>query len=164
MDEIKNNKKTIIICIILIIVIPIIYLLLNLFNKNKNNNTYYAKDINKYDSNQYMYIVVDEDDVVKIYLNEFINQILYSKEDAYNSLNQEYRDKRFGSYENFAKYLDDYITNSTYSTVIDRYSKNQINGKKVFNIYDKTGNQYIIKENSIMNYEVYLDEYTVIIK
>lgn len=164
MDEIKNNKKTIIICIILIIIIPIIYLLLNLFNKSKDNNTYYARDISKYDSNQYMYIIVDEDDVVKIYLNEFINQILYSKENAYNSLNHEYRDKRFGSYENFVKYLDGYIANSTYSTVIDRYSKTQINGKKVFNIYDKTGNQYIIKENSIMNYEVYLDEYTVIIK
>ena len=39
-----------------------------------------------------------------------------------------------------------------------------INGKKYFDIYASDDNRYIIKENSIMNYEVFLDEYTIEIK
>ena len=46
---------------------------------------------------------------------------------------------------------------------VDKYSVTSINGNKVFNIIDNSGNEYIIKEKSIMNYEVYLDEYAVVI-
>ena len=42
---------------------------------------------------------------------------------------------------------------------IDRYSVN--NDRDVYTIYTKDGNKYIFKVSSVMEYEVYLDDYTV---
>ena len=39
-----------------------------------------------------------------------------------------------------------------------------LNGNKIFDILGTDGNRYIIKELSIMNYEVYLDNYTTTIE
>ena len=102
--------------------------------------------------------------MVKKYLNDHKNNILNDIEEAYNSLNKEYREKRFGSLDKYQKYVNNFITMSTYSMEVDKYSVSSMSGDKIFNIYDKSGNQYIIREKSIMNYEVYLDEYTVVIK
>lgn len=163
MNEIRKNYKLIIICICVLIFIPAIYFIVNSDGLVKKK--YYLKDnIKKYDSNQYMPVNMTQDDIIKIYFNDYLTNMLFNQDDAYNLLNEEYKLKRFGSLEKYKEYLSDKITDSTYNMKIDRYSVNYINGKKVFNIYDESANQYIIKENSIMNYEVYLDEYTSIIE
>ena len=79
-------------------------------------------------------------------------------------MNKDYREKRFNNYDNFLSYLDNNVTEYTYSLGIDKYSVSSINGKKVYNVIANNKNQFIFKENSIMNYEVYLDDYTVEIK
>ena len=78
-------------------------------------------------------------------------------------MNEDYRNKKFGNFEEYKKYLDNFISDATYSMEVDKYSVTSINGNKVFNIIDNSDNKYIIKEKSIMNYEVYLDEYAVVI-
>ncbi len=162
MDELKKNYKLIIVCLIIIISIPVIYLV---FNYNDSLEKASVSDDKKtYDAQEYLPILVKEEDVVKIYMNEYKNNMIFDSNEAYNSLNKEYRDKKFGSYEKYKEYLDEFISDSTYSLEVDSYSVNNINGFKVFNIYDKDGNQYIFKEISIMNYEVYLDPYSVEIK
>lgn len=163
MNELKENKKTIIICISLILLVLIGYVIYYIFNNKKDDD---IKDITikeHYDINEIKYIYVTELDVVKKYLNDYKNNILYNKEEAYNSLNEDYRNKKFGNFEEYKKYLDNFISDATYSMEVDKYSVTSINGNKVFNIIDNSGNKYIIKEKSIMNYEVYLDEYAVVI-
>ena len=88
----------------------------------------------------------------------------YNTEEAYNMLNKAYREKRFGDYESYKEYVDNIMSNSMYSMEVEKYSVTVKSGKKIFNIYDKSGYQYIIKENSIMDYEVFLDEFTIVIK
>ena len=61
----------------------------------------------------------------------------------------------------YKKYIDTIMSTAIYSLGLDKYSKSNLGGNKVFNVYDKSGNQYIIKEISIMNYEIYLDSHTV---
>ena len=130
----------------------------------KEGNTEGFSYLKKYGSNEYVPVYVTEEDMVKKYLNDYKNNILNDIEEAYNSLNKEYREKRFGSLDKYQKYVNNFITMSTYSMEVDKYSVSSMSGDKIFNIYDKSGNQYIIREKSIMNYEVYLDEYTVVIK
>lgn len=161
MDNLKKNKKIIIFCIVLII-FTFILLLISLKNESISEyNTENYQYLKKYKSNEYVPAYVTEEDVVKIYLNEYKNNMLFDLESAFNSLNKEYREARFKDLEGYKDYINDIISLSTYSMEVDKYSVTSINGNKVFNIFDKSGNQYIIKEKSIMNYEVYLDEYTV---
>lgn len=165
MEHLYKNKKIIFICIGLILITFIIYLFVinkeEVLNESNTENYNYLKN---YSSNEYVPVYVTEEDMAKKYLNDYKNNILTDIEEAYNSLNKEYREKRFGNLEKYKEYINDFISLSTYSMEVDKYSISSIGGDKVFNIYDKSGNQYIIREKSIMNYEVYLDEYTIEIK
>ena len=135
---------------------------------NKDNVKYseYKADniIEKYDANQFIPVYVTESDIAEKYLNDYKNLILYDKKQAYELLNYNYKKKRFDTFEKFENFINDRITLSTYSMELDKYNVNIINTNKFYNLYDKSGYQYIFKENSIMNYEVYLDEYTVELK
>lgn len=164
MNELKENKKTIFICLGIIILVLIGYFIYYYLVNDKDNNVEEIEIKKHYDINEINYKYVVENDVVKIYYNDFRNNMLFDRDGAYKLLNEDYRNKRFGSLEEFNNYLDSFVSEALYSNNVDKYSVNYINGKKVFNIYDESGNQYIIKENSIMNYEVYLDEYTSIIE
>lgn len=164
MNELKKNKKTIFICLGLIIFVLIGYFIYYYLASDKGNSVDEIEIKKHYDINEINYKYVSENDVVKIYYNDFRNNMLFDRDEAYKLLNEDYRNKRFGSLEEFNNYLDNFVSEALYSNNVDNYSVNYINGKKVFNVYDESGNQYIIKENSIMNYEVYLDEYTSIIE
>lgn len=165
MEHLYKNKKIIFICIGLILITFIIYLFVinkeEVLNESNTENYNYLKN---YSSNEYVPVYVTEEDMAKKYLNDYKNNILTDIEEAYNSLNKVYREKRFGNLEKYKEYINDFISLSTYSMEVDKYSISSIGGDKVFNIYDKSSNQYIIREKSIMNYEVYLDEYTIEIK
>ena len=89
------------------------------------------------------------------------NNMLNDVEYAYNMLNRSYREKRFGSLEKYKNYINEITSESTYSMEVDRYSVSNKNGYKIFSVFAKNGYQYIIKEKSIMDIEIYLDEYTV---
>ena len=167
MDEIRNNKKLIIFCIIVIV----IFVLVGSVIKYKDNILALKylkkgedKKIERYEANEFIPIYVEEEDVVKKYLNDYKNNMVYNISEAYNMLNMNYRSIRFGSLENYKEYVDSILSLSTYSMEVDKYSVTNINGNKIFNVYDKSGYQYIIKEKSIMDYDIYLDEHTVSIK
>lgn len=165
MENLYRNKKIIFVCIGLILVTFIIYLfIINKKDVLNESNTEDYSYLKKYSSNEYVPVYITEEDMAKKYLNDYKNNILTDVEEAYNSLNKEYREKRFGNIEKYKEYINNFISLSTYSMEVDKYSISSMGGDKVFNIYDKSGNQYIIREKSIMNYEVYLDEYTVEIK
>ncbi len=164
-ENIKKNKKIIFICIVLVVITFIIYIVLSSKNKiiGESDTTNY-KYLKKYDYNEFIPVYVTEEDMVKKYLNEYKNNMLFDIDEAWNNLNKEYREIRFGTIDKYKEYVENIMSLSIYSMDVDKYSVSRINGNKVFNIYDKSGNQYIIKEKSIMNFEVYLDESTVNIK
>lgn len=164
MQDLIKNKRVVIICILLLIIFLIIYLFSisdEKLNVSKTEDYQYLKN---YSSNEYVPVYVTEEDMVKKYLNEYKNNMLYDVEEAYNSLNKEYRELKFKNIEGYKKYIKDIMSLSLYSIEVNKYSVTSINGNRVFNIYDKHGFQYIVKELSVMNYEIYLDEYTVEIK
>ena len=164
MNDLKYNKKIIVVCLSLVFIVILIVILSNYnFGEDKNiDNEFGIKD--HYDINEINYLYISTEDVIRKYFNDYKNILINNKEEAYNLLNKDYREKRFNNYDNFLSYLDNNVTEYTYSLGIDRYSVSSINGKKVYNVIANNKNQFIFKENSIMNYEVYLDDYTVEIK
>lgn len=163
MDNLKKNYKLIIICFVLILITSLYLFKDRVFINDKEN--YYVDDyILKYDANQYMPVIIKEEDIVNLYFNEYKNNMLFDKKNAFKSLNKDYREIKFGTFDKYVEYLNNNIGDSTYDATIVKYNVNSVGGKKVFGCVDNSGFKYYFKENSIMNYEVYLDDYTVEIK
>ena len=141
--ENKKNLKLIIIIIVVVVILFSLYFILNsLFNNKEKAYTY----LKNYKVNEYIPTYVSDQDMAKIYLNDYINNMYSNIETAYNLLDEEYRNKKFGSLENYKKYVNSLNFNSY---KISTYSK-----------YNKEG-YLVFKTNGVMQYSVLLDDYTV---
>lgn len=166
MDNLKNNKKTIFYCILILLFVLGIYYFNELSKRNNSEGILENRDkeIVRYDANQYVPVYMTDEDMVKKYLIDFKNLMLNDVEEAYDTLNSEYRNLKYNSIDEFIQYVNTSKSLSLYTLNVKKYSIKNINGYKYFDIYGTDGNRYIIKEISIMNYEVFLDNYTVEIK
>ena len=113
----------------------------NTFNKIKNDN------------------ITDQDMAIN-YFNDYKYNILNNIEKAYNSLDEEYRNKRFGSLEEFTKYIQDNITIFRNIT-IEQYICDKYEDYTEYICRDQNENIYVFKETAIMNYTLQLDTYTM---
>lgn len=166
MDNLLKNKKTIMFCVFMLIISVFIYIVVNRDDKvellyESDNNLTYLKN---YKVNEYIPVYIEEADMVIKYLNDFKNSMINNVEYSYNLLNKKYREKRFGSLDNYVKYINNILSTSTFTMEVDVYKVIRDGKYKYFDVYDINGNHYIFKELSIMNYEVFLDNYTVEIK
>lgn len=152
-----KNKTSIKIIIILILVIIFIgiYVLISKSLKEDKDEYIYLKD---YDVNEYIPTYISDQDMSEIYLNDYIHFMNFDIEKAYNLLNEEYRNKKFGSLENYKNYVGS-LKFSNYK--LDRYYKKSVDGYIIFGVYDKNGNFFAFKTKGVMQYSVYLDDYTV---
>lgn len=116
--------------------------------------------IEKNDSNIYDYRIIDDETYIKDLFAKYKDEILFDSENAYYHLNEDYRTKRFGTLDNFQSYLKENINKN----VIMKLEKFQINNYDDYIEYvclDQNGNYYIFNEDSIMNYNLILDTYTI---
>ncbi len=116
--------------------------------------------IEKNEINIYDYKNITDENYVRGLLLKYQNEVLFDEETAYNNLDEEYREKRFGSLDNFKEYAK----NNIIRNVKLKLAKYQINNYDDYTEYvclDNDGNYYIFNEKSIMNYGLLLDTYTV---
>lgn len=155
-----KNKQILNVVIIFIIVISFIltYQLINNFllkDEKKDDPEVYLKN---YKVNEYIPTYVSDEDMASIYLNHYINNMYYDIETAYNSLDNEYREKRFNNIEEYKTYIKS-LNYTSYK--LDRYYKEEKDGFIIFGVYDKNNNFFAFKTKGVMQYTVYLDDYTV---
>ena len=110
-----------------------------------------------YDINEYSKVEISDQQMTQIYLNLYINDTKNNLEKSYNSLNKEYREAKFSSFDEYTSY----VNSNRFSNNLSRYYVNYKYGDKVYYAYDSNNNLYIFKTNGVMQYEVYLDDYTV---
>lgn len=151
----KNNPiKSIIIIVVIIAVFTLSYFVLDkLLNKEVEED--YLKN---YGVNEFIPTYVSDEDMARIYFNEYIYKTHINIEDAYNLLDEEYRNKKFGNIENYRNYLyNSYSENYKFS----KYYKREKGGYIIFGVYDSNNNLYVFKTKGVLQYKVYLDDYTV---
>lgn len=113
----------------------------------------------KYNKFNYVYSIPDED-IVKEYFYTYKYSMMYDLENAYNMLNQEYRKKRFGKFDNFKKYIkENYEVLS--QNIISKYQAIGNEENKKYICLDEKGNYYIFNQKNIGDYNLYLDTYTI---
>lgn len=115
-------------------------------------------ELNNY--NKFNFIPMNEKDIVIEYFNLYKSMMLNNVEKAYELLQKEYREKRFGSIQAFKKYIEDNKKDIT-SREIKSYLINRYEEYTEYVLKDQYDNLYIIKETDIMKYTVTLDTYTL---
>ena len=159
------RKNKIITCIIIIIVALVFCYIIN--NKEYFNKTpleYEKEVIEKYEANTYIPVYVTQSDIANKYLNDYKNLMLKDINKAYNLMNKEYRENKFQEESVFEQYINNKKSVAFYKMTVREFSVFTKNGYKFYYIISSSDDKFIFKEKSIMNYEVFLDDYTVELK
>lgn len=110
--------------------------------------------------NEYKNIIAEEEYVSIQLFNEFKNFMLNDPKTAYEIMNEEYREKKYGSYENFYKYIQE-NREQIEDADVKMYNSQEINGKTEYICLDAEGKYYIFTRDNVVNYRVVLDTYTI---
>lgn len=122
------------------------------------NNT-----INKNDDNSVIFDTVSDEKMCLEYFDIYKNICKNDNQKVYSLLDEKYRNKRFNNYDNFKSWIDD-IKNQIDDIKITKYSDNYLDdGTLQYRILDNNDNIYTfrIKNNSILDYRIQLDDYTI---
>lgn len=140
------------------------------------------KEYNNYDKT-----VITEEDIVNKYFNRYIKDMLYDTQYAYIKLDQEYKNAKFPSFQDYQTYInnrseelksfipeemkipEDFQTEEEYMNYLYNYESKGVDKYKIdkksdytqYTIIDDYGNYYIMRVSYPMNYTVILDTYTI---
>jgi len=153
------------------------------YTSNGQKEEYNNIELTKY--NAIVNIVISDEEMAKKYFNSYIHNARYFPDEAYQSLDEEYRDAKFGSFENYKEYLASRATelenlDYTYIRDISEFSSEEEYKKYIYNLEKKSidkfyinneenycvcvdgyNNYYIFEILDIMNYKLILDTYTL---
>ena len=116
--------------------------------------------IEKNDYNIFAYETISEETYILDMFNEFKTDMMYDYETAYERLNEEYKQKRFETYEEFETYATEHIRNSVVMQ-LNQYQVNEFDNYTQYVCVDQNGKYYIFNETGVMDYTVILDTYTI---
>lgn len=165
----KNSLFTIIIVLSIILILLLVFLNFNKSKKNqKESESQTQVEISndklgikeKYECNELQYVSVGIEDLMQIYFNDYKTYALTNPKQAYELLNKEYREKRFKDLDEYKLY----ISNNKEKIASDNLEKYQIavdDEKTRYICLGKYENYYIFCENSVMDYSIILDTYTI---
>ena len=132
----------------------------NRINVNTKLNIEF-KDITENEYNKYKYIIKQDNEMAREYFQDWKEIIQYYPEYAYQMLDPEYSAKRFGSYDEFAKYLE-LNKNTIALATINKYKRLSNINYIEYICSDKYNNIYRFRQQGgIMKYTTFLDNYTI---
>lgn len=127
---------------------------------SKQNINIDLNEIEKNSFNSNVEVNTTETNIISQYFVDYKGKMINDTKVAYDLLNEEYKQKKYGNYEEFEKYVQNNkqkIMNSS----IDKYQIIESDGIKKYICIDKEGKYYIFIEKDIIHYEVILDTYTI---
>ena len=126
-------------------------------NANENEST-----IKNTGYNEYNIETITTDQVVKKYFDKYKDLILINPEIIYNEyLEDKYKQKRYGSLEEFNKYINNNINEIEKEQIIKYTVNTSSDNKTEYICVDQNENYYIFSENSAMQYTIKFDNYTL---
>ena len=120
----------------------------------------YNVEIDRNDYNILKYTTYTDNKIAQKYFSYYKEISHYDKEEIYNLMSNDYRQKRFGDETEFEKYIDSIEKNdSTISA--QEYVVNTYDNYKEYVCKDQYDNLYIFKEELPMKFTIELDTYTL---
>lgn len=152
----KGLKKILIVCILLVSIIILFLVWYNTREKPEgisDEDLYYITP-KKYEINEYSTVLITDEEMIQKYLNDYIYYLRYDINKAYYLLDENYRNKKFPSIDDFSYYINGMLDSIT---IIDRYKK----VGKIYYLYDMNDNMFVFSTKGVMTYKVYFDDKTV---
>lgn len=157
-DYIKEHKSLIIIITILIAAFILIEVLIFNGNEDQNYKRKYDESKTKYKINEVVPIYVNQEQMAKKYLSEYVNLIVFDEEKAFELLDESFSQRYFsGDFDAFSKYINSLKTKQFVQAKVTGYDIRKIEGKTYYYVKDLDGNQFLFKESEIRNYTVVID-------
>lgn len=155
----SNLKNIIPIVIIIALIIGVIYIpkLLKKNNEDFDFGVHESISKDKYDVNEYIPVYVDDKQMSRIYLRDYVRNVLNDIDSSYDLINDKYRMDKFGSIDKYKEYINS--LNLSMLIDIDKYSTYDRRGYKYYDMYDMDGHRFIFRTNGVMQYEVLFDDY-----
>lgn len=115
-------------------------------------------ELNK--NNYFSFSIMEENDIAQKYFTYYKSMMLESPETAYEMLEEEYRNKRFGSLDEFKDYI---VKNQEEieSYLAKEYEVNALEDATEYVCQDQYKHSYIFKVSAVMQFQVKLDTYTI---
>lgn len=110
--------------------------------------------------NKFSFKNITEEDMIVYYLNEIKDTMLYDIERSYNKLDNNYKQNKFVSIDEYRSYLSKNLTN-IYSSKVQKYDVKKYKDYTQYICIDQNERYYIINETHIGEYSVILDTFTV---
>lgn len=110
--------------------------------------------------NKFNYRNINDEIMSKNYFSNYKTNMLSNPSTAYDKLDKQYREKRFGNLENYTNYIKENKEELSKIT-ISKYVVNKYDDYTEYVCKDKYDNLYIFKETAIMQYTLTLDTYTL---
>mgnify|MGYP004615331709 CR=1 FL=1 len=115
------------------------------------------------ESNSYNGYVEDsgeEEEIASKYLYYYKQSLLYFKEEAYNKLDKEYKEKRFENFDNFKTYIEE-NKEKIEQIELSKYRFTEEENKVECICVDQYGEYFIFNQTGVMDYTIRLDTYTI---
>ena len=146
-DYIKEHKSLIIIITILLVGLILIGVLIFNGNEDQNYNRKYDESKTKYKINEVVPIYVNQEQMAKKYLSEYVNLIVFDEEKAFELLDESFSQRYFsGDFDAFSKYINSLKTKQFVQAKVTGYDIRKIEGKTYYYVKDLDGNQFLFKE------------------
>lgn len=138
------------------------YITKNNYEKHMSvkNITIGKTKIQKNDYNSDISVDGTEKDVVVQYFSDYRMKMLNDTKIAYQKLDSEYAEKKFGQYSNFESYVNN-NKNKIEVASIDKYQVLENKNGREYVCVDENGKYYIFMEEEVGKYSVVLDTYTI---
>ena len=152
----NDNLKSFLLIILFVISILAVLYIPKFFKKDVDGYVYeeFIKKA-KYKVNEYIPIMINDEQMSRKYLNDFINIIIDDIDYSYTLIDEDYKNEKFGSLDSYKKYI--YDLKLPVIDTVDKYAVYDLNGYKYYDIYDKDGHRFIFKTKGVMQYKVLFD-------
>lgn len=156
----NNKSRNFILIILCVCCLLAIYYLPGIFRKDKDalgNYKYTSIKKDSYDINEYVPIMINDEQMSKKYLMDFISYIVDDIDYSYNLVDKKYRDLNFVDVDSYKKFI--YGLSIPYNDSVTKYVTYERSGYKFYDIYDSVGNRFIFKTKGVLQYSVLFDDF-----
>ena len=115
---------------------------------------------NKNTNNSYSIVKIDNKTMSNIYFINYKEELLNNLQNAYNLLNEEYREKRYNNFAKFQEYINTNIQKINKMNLV-KYSVQKYDDYTIYTCINQYNEYYIFIETAVMQYTVMLDDYTI---
>lgn len=130
---------------------------------NDIKNVFLVNDIQENERNTVVENNLTDGKIAERYFLEYKEKLLNNTQEAYNSLNTEYKNKKFGNIQNFQIYINKNFDNLKLMQVYS-YKITKENGYREYKVKCSYGRNMIFIEKLPKQFNVMLDDYTYITK